>query len=232
MTRSIDNPTFSVIIPHYDRSISREFLQRTLDSLYRQTYQSFEILLYHDGPKLMPFEEEIDLSQHPNITHLEVTEKRFGDWGHSLRDMGIRRAKGEYIVHMNADNILYDFAFERMVEAMRTPRSNIADPQSGQVIDTNSNDILIFAILMVGSESDGIRHWTEVRNDRRHGMILTGYPVVQNNIDCMQLVMRRRLWLDYGGWYNRASDGDGYMYQRFVSERRARYIPAVLGEHW
>jgi glycosyltransferase involved in cell wall biosynthesis len=227
-----DNPMFSIVIPHYDRSIPQAFFQRTLDSLRRQTYQGFEILLYHDGPKRIPFEEEVDLTQYPQISHIEVTERRIGDWGHTLRDMGIRRARGEYIIHMNADNILYDFALQRLVEAMDTPRSNIVDPASGQVIDTNRNDILIFAILMIGNESDGIRHWTDTRNDTRHGMILSGYPVVQNNIDCMQLVMRRRLWLDYGGWYNRASDGDGYMYPRFVAEHRARYIAAVLGEHW
>jgi len=229
---AIDAPMFSVVIPHYDGSIDSAFLRRTLDSLRRQTYQSFEILLYHDGPKRIPFAEEFDLSQYPQITHIEVTEQRHNNWGHSQRDMGIRQARGEYILHMNADNILYDFALEKMVETIATPRSNILDPASGRAIDTNHNDILIFAILMIGNESDGIRHWTDTRNDTRHGMILTGYPTIQNNIDCMQLVMRRRVWLDYGGWYDTRSDGDGYMYPRFVAERGARYIPAVLGEHW
>jgi len=228
----VDQPKFSVIIPHYDGSIQSEYLRRALDSLRRQTYQSFEILLYHDGPKRIPFAEEFTLSHYPQITHLEETATRYNNYGHSLRDLGIRRARGEYILHMNADNILYDFALEKIVEAASQPRLNIVDPATNQVLDTNGNDILIFAILMVGSESDGIRHWNDTRDDPRHGMILTGYPAVQNNIDCMQLVMRRDLWLRYGGWYDLTSDGDGFMYPRFVSENRARYIPAVLGEHW
>ena len=228
----MESPLFSVIIPHYEGSISLEFLQRALDSLHRQSFQNFEILLYHDGPKRIPFAQELDLSRYPKISHLEVTSQRYNDSGHSLRDLGIRRARGEYIIHLNADNLLYDFALERIVTTMQTPRSNLRDNSTGQIVDTNTNDIVIFPVLMIGVEGDGMRIWQNSRNDPRNAMILSGYPCVPGSIDCMQLVMRRSLWLAYGGWYDKSTNSDGMMYQRFVHERRARYVPAVLGEHW
>ena len=33
-----------------------------------------------------------------------TTEKRFNDYGHSLRDMGLKNIKGEYVLLTNADN--------------------------------------------------------------------------------------------------------------------------------
>jgi glycosyltransferase involved in cell wall biosynthesis len=228
----IKPPLFSVIIPHFEGSVSLAFLQRALESLHRQSFQEFEILLYHDGPKRVPFAAEIDLARYSKITRIEESAVRYNDSGHSLRDLGIRQAKGEYIIHMNADNLFYDFAFERIVSTMLRPRTNLIDNTTGQVVDTNKNDIIIFPILMIGVEGDGIRIWQNSRNDVLSAMILTGYPCAPGLIDCMQLVMRRKLWLKYGGWYDRSRNSDGPMYQRFVQEHRARYVAAVLGEHW
>jgi len=228
----MNKPLFSVVIPHYEGSISLDFLRRALDSLHRQSFQNFEILLYHDGPKLVPFAEELDLARYTRISHLEETVQRYNDSGHSLRDLGIRRAQGEYIIHMNADNLFYDFALERIVKTVQTTRSNLRDNQTGQVIDTNKNDIVIFPVLMIGVECDGLRIWQNSRNDSNYATILTGYPCVAGYIDCMQLVMRRSLWLHYGGWYDKSTNSDGVMYPRFVQAHRARYVPTVLGEHW
>lgn len=226
------NPLFSIIIPHYEGSVTLALLQRALDSLHRQTCQDFEVLLYHDGPKRTPFEAELDLSRYPKISYLEATPQRYNDSGHSLRDLGIHRARGEYIIHMNADNLLYDFALERIVTTMQTPRANLIDRNTGQVTDTNKNDIVIFPVLMIGVEGDGTKIWQNSRNDPRSAMVLTGHPCVPGFIDCMQLVMRRSLWLHYGGWYDKSTNSDGPMYQRFVQAHRARYVPAILGEHW
>ena len=39
-------------------------------------------------------------------------------------------------------------------------------------------------------------------------------------------------WREIGGWYDRSAASDGQIYSRLVRERGARYVPAVLGEHW
>jgi len=61
-------------------------------------------------------------------------------------------------------------------------------------------------------------------------VILTGIPPVVQNIDCMQLVMKRQLWLTEGGWYDKRELGDAYMYQQFAQKYGYRLVGPVLGE--
>jgi glycosyltransferase involved in cell wall biosynthesis len=228
----MDGPRFSIVVPDYEGSVKRSYLLRALDSLQRQTFRNFEVLLLHDGPKDRAYEAEFDRARYDRISHIECTASRHNDSGHTLRDLGIRKARGEYIVHLSADNLLYDFALARIVEEMEISRRPRMDPRTRARIDPNANDIIIFPVLMIGVQSDGAGIWQESRDDARHSFLLSGYPAVAGCIDCMQLVMRRTLWLEYGGWYDRSANSDGAMYGRFVRERRARYVPAVLGEHW
>lgn len=228
-----DAPMFSVVMPYYEGSVPAAYLLRALESLAAQSLRSFEVLLYHDGPMQQPFESLFDRSRYPFIHRMVATPRRHNDYGHSLRDLGIREARGEYIVHLSADNLLYPHALARIAAEMQVSRHHRpqqADPQHR--IDPNRNDIVVFAILLIGAQCDGLWQWQESRNDPRHAMLLSGYPAKPGLIDCMQRVMRRSLWLSYGGWYERSPNSDGVLYARFLAERRARYVPAVLGEHW
>jgi len=69
--------------------------------------------------------------------------------------------------------------------------------------------------------------------DPKHLATLTGAPTMLYNIDCMQLVMKRSLWLKYGGWYDKSETSDGVMYSRFVEENKSktRYISEFIGLH-
>ena len=45
-------PLFSIIVVHYQGTVSREIFARGISSLQNQTFRDFEILCYHDGPLL------------------------------------------------------------------------------------------------------------------------------------------------------------------------------------
>jgi hypothetical protein len=216
-----------VVVPHFEGSVTPAELRRCLDSLKSQTCRDFEIRLYHNGPKSVPFAEELDLAAIPNLAEIEATAAHDGQYGHSLRDLGIRRARGRYIVHLSADNLLYPNALDAIRRAIARPRRLAPNASPGP-----DGSIVIFPVVMVGMHCDGRRIWYGDRSNPDHAMVLTGYPARAGLIDCMQLVMRRDLWLAYGGWYDRSVNSDGTMYQRFVAEHPARYVPQVLGEHW
>ncbi|MHB8346912.1 MAG: glycosyltransferase [Acidiferrobacterales bacterium] len=226
------SPKFSIIIPDYEKSVSRKYAERCLKSLQVQTFGEYEVLLYHDGPKEKSYADEFDFILGWDRCRTCVTEQRYNDWGHSLRDIGIRASVGEYIVHLNADNVLYPFALEKIVEEMAKHRSSPFDSRVNATPDLNTNDIVIFPVLMIGVQGDGTRIWQETRDNPALSIIMTGYPAYPGFIDCMQLVMKRSVWLQYGGWYDKSMNSDGVLYTRFVNERRAKYVPAVLGEHW
>ena len=214
---------FSIIVPHYDQSISDPLFIRGMDSLHRQTYRNFEIILLHDGPvsRPLPLKDEYDM-----VREVVVTPERFNDWGHSLRDIGMRKARGEFILHFNADNLLYPNALEEVYARLMAP----VDPVVPEEFRDDGH-IAIFHILMRGMQTNGRVAYRDFRHPERF-TLLTGYPAIRRYIDCMQFVMRREIWLGYGGWYDKSEVSDGDMYSRFVAEHGARYVQKVLGEHW
>ena len=214
-------PRFSIIVVHYQGTVPHELFCRAIASIHAQTFTDYEILAYHDGPLL-------DATL-PMPVELRPTPQRFNDFGHSLRDLGIRAATGEYIIHLNADGVLYPDALQTIdAEIARPPR--MRDMQTGEPIDTN--DIIIFPVKMFGLQ----RVWNRVVGQKKHGDVsfyetLTGNPPIRQNIDCMQLVMKRDLWLAEGGWYDRSKQSDGNMYERFCEKYAYRTCGPVLGEH-
>jgi hypothetical protein len=208
-------PKFSIIVPHYDKSISDESFIQGMTSLKNQTFKDFEVLLYHDGPTSRRIPDI-------NITNLKIkiTEKRYNDWGHSLRDMGIRDANGEYIVHFNPDNILYDSCLEELDKLSKR-----------EIKQQPTSEILIFPVIMRGMQTNGHVLWREKSQADKKFMIFTGFPAVKFNIDCMQLVMRTRAWLGFDGWHDKSEISDGNMYPKFVQVFGARYCDNILGEH-
>jgi len=216
---SIKNPKFTIVVPHYDGSISDDLFCRGLQSLIDQKNQDFEVLIYHDGPTSRPVPEL--WRQLGDRAKLTITKKRKNDWGHSNRDLGIKEANGEYIVHFNPDNILYPFALEEVINECK---STYPHPVTSEII--------IMPIIMRGMRTNGSYLWRQKEWAENYSMIFTGYPTIKNNIDAMQLIMSNRLWYKYGGWYDRREQADGNMYPLFVYQNGARYCSKILGEHW
>lgn len=221
---------FTVIVPHYDKSISDKDFLRGMESLNNQTFKDFEILLYHDGPASRSIPDISHISQ---VRKIEITEKRIGDWGHSLRDKGIKESEGEWIVHFNPDNVLYPNALEEVNRVSNLSYEKYPCINIGRII--GKNNIIIMPIKMRGHFIYGLDGLTGIRVKEladNHWTIFTGFPAQYSYIDCMQLVMKKDLWMSYGGWYDKHEAGDGMMYHRFVQEHGARYCGEILGEHW
>ncbi|MBL8644076.1 MAG: glycosyltransferase family 2 protein [Rhodospirillaceae bacterium] len=85
-----------------------------------QTLQNFRLIVIHDG-----YDAEMDnllkpyQAAHPDVFSYRFSETRFGDYGHSLRDMGIKMADTEYILLTNDDNYYCPKFLEYMFTPMR-----------------------------------------------------------------------------------------------------------------
>ncbi|MFL0789888.1 MAG: glycosyltransferase [Prochlorococcus sp.] len=212
---------FSIIVPHYDKAVSDEVFDRGMSCLLGQTCKDFEVFVYHDGPISRPL-----LMPEDDRFNMRITAQRANDWGHTNRNKGMSEAKGEYILHFNPDNILYSFALQKIIDEAGKSYRHISPSFAPP------NDIIVFPIVMRGMQTNGHILWRDTTTLPQNAMIFTGYPAVKNNIDAMQLIMKRSLWASYGGWYDLREDSDGNMYPRFVMENKARYCPEILGEHW
>lgn len=227
-------PFFTVVVVHYEGSVSRNEAIRCLQSLYHQKYNNFEIILLHDGPRSLPW-ETIDFPPPAGViikTH--CTGQRYNDYGHSLRDIGIRMARGEYVLITNADNYHYtDMLMRIYMEIIKPYPKTVLNN-----VNRTAPDIIIYGILASGYISlgthDNIIDFREfnMQMARQQWMYLSGYPSIVKNIDCMQFVMRRELWLREGGWYIKDSQAaDGVLFQDMVKRYGIRYVVGPLAEH-
>lgn len=204
---------FSIIIPHYQGSITHEDFCRGIQSIKDQWFTDYEIICLHDGPLL---NEEVDFP-----CEVQFLEQRVGDWGHTLRNVGIEQASGEYIIHFNPDNVL------RM--------NALAELDRRITLDKNPN-IVIFMANMMGLHKDWDNQTLSYptkdgKRDLSISHVLTGYPCGYGNIDCMQLVMKTELWKKET-WWDCSEQGDGRMYPRLYEKYGASYVYKVLGDHY
>lgn len=105
------NPLLSIIIPNWN---GKKFLKECLDSLKKQTYNNFEIILVDNGST----DGSIDFIQ-----------KEYGDFVKIIRNetnlgfaegsnIGIRSARGEFIVLLNNDTKTDPFWLEELVKTI------------------------------------------------------------------------------------------------------------------
>ena len=128
-------------------------------------------------------------------------EKNYNDWGFESRARGIREAAGEYIVHFNSDNELIPQALEILAKVIEAAKHP---------------PMMVFQIY---TTTRGTRH------------LLTGNPPVVHNVDALQAVIKRDIWLENGGWVERTQTSDGEQIQRMAQKHGFVTINGVLGEH-
>lgn len=201
-------PKFTIIATDAENHVPRNKMKQGIDSLVKQTFKDFELLIIHDGPRQGSYSNElgdvpentgfIETDKHYGIYGLEEFYAGFG-WGHHSRELGIKNASGDYIIHFNIDNILYPHALEKISET----------------IDKTKSDIIVFACT---HEKFGVKYFS-------------GVPPVMGKIDLLQCVASKKAWESIGGWYRYDHSADGYLIQEMVERYGYVHIPEVLGEN-
>lgn len=91
------NPTVSVIIPTYNRE---KLLPKAIDSIKKQTFQDFEIIIVDDAST--DNTESLIKNLNDNRIKYYKLEKNSGQC--IARNYGIKRAKGEFIAFLDSDD--------------------------------------------------------------------------------------------------------------------------------
>ena len=108
----------SVVIPVYN---AEEFLRQCLESLFSQCNEEVEVVLVNDGSKdnSCSICEEF-IKNNPAVEARLVNQENSG----SLRSRvnGVAAAKGEYILFMDADDLLLEKALETLLEIIQEKR--------------------------------------------------------------------------------------------------------------
>src|SRR5579872_749509 len=101
----------SIVIPNWN---GKKFLPPCLDSLARQTYRNFEVIVIDNGSQ----DGSIELLEehYPNVKIIALTHNT----GFSFAvNRGIEASSGEYIALINNDTTLHEQWLEKMVSALK-----------------------------------------------------------------------------------------------------------------
>lgn len=115
MIDSYTIPLVSIIIPTYGRA---DMLGRAVDSVLNQTYQNIEIIIVNDNTKdSIYYEATIKVIEtYKYNKKIKVISIGVNVGGGLARNLGIEKAKGEYVSFLDDDDYYYHDKIKKQLE--------------------------------------------------------------------------------------------------------------------
>lgn len=163
----------SVIIPAYNVEQS---LSVTVNSVLRQTFGSFEVLVINDGST--DNTDKVARSYGDNIIYIEQENQGQG----TARNTGLQRASGEFIAFLDADDYWHESFLEKCVRFMDEHKDAVAVTTGQLVKFVNGKEIITPPCLQNGTKrSPGITEdfftfWAD------HDHIHTGSNIIRKSV--------------------------------------------------
>lgn len=109
-------PLISIIIPNYNRS---HLIQETLESVLQQTYTNWEAIVVDDKS----VDESVDVVRQycKKDARIQLIERdREPAGAPTCRNIGLKLAKGEYVIFLDSDDLLAFDCLEKRVTVVKT----------------------------------------------------------------------------------------------------------------
>jgi glycosyltransferase involved in cell wall biosynthesis len=171
-------PRLSIVVPFYD--VERYF-GPCLDSLARQTYRDFEVVLVDDGSR--DGSAAIAREWCAKDSRFQLISQENRGMG-PARNAGIERARGEYLTFVDSDDLVPRHAYELLVGSLDRTSSSLAGGNARRFNNTSGVRQSYVHRLSYGEDRPAthVLEWPELAIDR----------MVWNK------VYRRRFWDQFG----------------------------------
>ena len=123
----------SVIVPTYKRKF---LLERTLKSIYAQSYQNIQVVIINDNPDKEITQDDLDIDKTRDITISNNYENRGLA---SCRNSGMKHSTGDYFVFLDDDDILLPYALEFRMHMLNKLNADIVYTRALQDIWEKTN---------------------------------------------------------------------------------------------
>ena len=126
------NPKVSIIVPVYN---GEKVLKRCIESILKQTYTNFELIIINDGSKDKSIDIINEYKEKDNRIKVIDNENK----GVSItRNMGIEASNGVYIQFIDCDDHIEKDMLKEMIEAIEISDADLIT--TGIIIDIESKD--------------------------------------------------------------------------------------------
>jgi len=134
------SPLASVIIPTCNRP---ESLKEAIQSVLRQEYTCFEIIVINDGG--VDVEEIIsNFNKRGDITYIKHDHNKGLA---AARNTGIRKARGKYVAYLDDDDIFYPNHLWRLVKYLETTDFKVVYSEAFRALQRSENETYIITKL-------------------------------------------------------------------------------------
>jgi teichuronic acid biosynthesis glycosyltransferase TuaG len=119
----------SIIIPYYKK---KDYIKKTINSILKQTYEKFEIIIINDEPgelskNILSFLKKKD-------SRIKIINNKKNIGAGKSRNKGINIAKGKYIAFIDSDDVWKKNKLLKQIEFMRRKNIEISHT-SYEIID-------------------------------------------------------------------------------------------------
>ena len=112
------SPAVSIIIPAYNSSA---YIAETLDSVFAQTFKSYEVIVINDGS---PDTERLERELKPYSGKLQYI-KQENRGAAAARNAGVRAARGELVAFLDADDTYLPNFLERQIKFLKNNNADL-----------------------------------------------------------------------------------------------------------
>jgi glycosyltransferase involved in cell wall biosynthesis len=201
-------PLVSIVIPTYNRS---EFIVETLQSVYAQTYKDYEIIVVDDGST--DDTVEVIKNKFPEARILQQEHK--GGGGAEARNLGIQKARGEYIAFLDSDDIWFPEKLEIQME----------------LLELNPNLMWVYSDAQVfGSFTGDTMYLFSQLNSLHEGDVLERL-LLGDFIPFFTLVVRRAIFHEVGSFWATPKGTDWDMCLRIAARFPVGVVRLPLGRY-
>lgn len=142
-----EQPLISIIIPTYNRA--KLIVERTLPSIFRQTYPNWEVIVVGDQMSDADAASLKDF-RHPRVRFINLKrrgrypEEKGPFWysaGIKPVNLGLRIAGGQWIAHLDDDDEFLSDHLERLLELARSSRAEWAHAKTRFIADDGATEV-------------------------------------------------------------------------------------------
>lgn len=205
------HPQVSILIPTYNTS---HYIATTLDSVFSQTFKSFETIVVNDGSPDTP---ELERVLEPYMGRIIYVEQKNAGPA-AARNRGIRHARGQFFAFLDSDDAWFPCFLEsqmKLFDQVPTPDLVYADLMKVTELRPKTGHVMKYWSTQGSATFEDL-----LTQDRTFVVLSSAVVRRQAAIDAGLFDERLRCDDDYDLWLRIAHQGGRIRYQRRVLGQR------------